>query len=540
MLLNLDSPLVSVIIPTYNRPNYLIQAIASAVQQTYKNIEIIVSDDCSTESPAKTIESFQDSRIRFRRNANNLGISRNVIAAFKEARGKYVASLNDDDIWNENFLEKLVPHLDANPDLVIAFSDHYIMDSDGKIDYAATEENTQRWKRDQLKEGVYQPFYEIALVHQAVPSALATVIRKDAIEWNDFLPEMGSYWDLYLTYLACRNGGGAYYCPERLSRYRVHFQSETFANGDMGIQSKIRAGKAGIYCYRQFMEDEQLQEFKSYFREKWLQAHTTLAIGLLLVKQPAKARPYLLHTLTKQKLNLRTIVALILSFIPVSLTRKWRDYTGLLRSYKSWNIFVGNRHDNTENQLVPSIKKQLDWLQKYMSVDTVTLLLPTTDKQNLFVSATLGLEEEIKQQIRIPIGRGFAGRIAANIEPIIVNDMSAIEIFSPILREKGLKSLVGVPLAIKQGVIGVLHVGTFEFHQFTQDDVKQLQLIAHRIKLIIMNAEVFDFAPDSHNQESCLLVKGFRKYISYINTLEQVLIDFIGFTLEEASVIKVI
>ncbi len=541
MSLNLDSQrsLVSVIIPTYNRPNYLIQAIASAVQQTYKNIEIIVSDDCSTESPAKTIESFQDPRIRFRRNANNLGISRNVIAAFKEARGKYVASLNDDDIWNEDFLEKLVPHLDANPDLVIAFSDHYIMDSGGKIDYAATEENTQRWKRDQLKEGVYQPFYEIALVHQAVPSALATVIRKDAIEWNHFLPQMGSYWDLYLTYLACRNGGEAYYCPERLSRYRVHFQSETFANGNMSIQSKIRAGKAGIYCYRQFMEDEQLQEFNSYFREKWLQAHTTLAIGLLQVEQPAKARSYLLHALIEQKLNLRTIAALVLSFIPVSLARRLKDYSGLLTSYRSWKVFVGNREDNTENQLVPSIKKQLDWLQKYMFVDTVTLLLPTTDKQNLFVSATIGLEEEIKQQVRIPIGQGFAGRIAANIEPMIVNDLSAVEIVSPILREKGLKSLIGVPLLIKQGVIGVLHVGTFEFHQFTKDDVKQLQLIAHRIKLMIMNARLFNFESDSHNQESYLLVEGFRKRISYVNTLEQVLIDFIGSTLEEASVIKV-
>ncbi|MEI2583843.1 GAF domain-containing protein [Scytonema sp. PRP1] len=174
-----------------------------------------------------------------------------------------------------------------------------------------------------------------------------------------------------------------------------------------------------------------------------------------------------------------------------------------------------------------------------MSVDTVTLLLPTTDKQNLFVSATIGLEEEIKQQVRIPIGQGFAGRIAANIEPMIVNDLSAIEIVSPILRAKGLKSLIGVPLLIKQGVIGVLHVGTFEFHQFTKDDVKQLQLIAHRIELMIMNAGLFNFESDSHNQESCLLVKGFKKRISYVNTLAQVLIDFIGFTLEEASVIKV-
>jgi glycosyltransferase involved in cell wall biosynthesis len=161
------------------------------------------------------------------RNSKNLGISRNVIAAYKEARGKYVASLNDDDMWNEDFLEKLVPQLEANPNLVLAFSDHYIINPESKIDDVATQENTQYWKRDQLKEGVYQPFYEIGLVQQAVPCAVATVIRKDAIEWNDFVPEMGPFWDLYLTYLACRTGGGAYYSPERLTRYRVHTESVT-------------------------------------------------------------------------------------------------------------------------------------------------------------------------------------------------------------------------------------------------------------------------------------------------------------------------
>ncbi|MDF5725002.1 MAG: glycosyltransferase family 2 protein [Rhizonema sp. PD37] len=325
MSLNINSqqPLVSVIIPTYNRSNYLTQAIASAVGQSYKNIEIIVSDDCSPENQRKIIESFQDPRIRFRRNRQNLGISLNVIGAFQEAKGKYVASLNDDDMWNEDFLEKLVPQLDANPNLVIAFSDHYVMDSDGRIDDVATEENSQRWKRDQLKEGIYQPFYEIGIVHQAVASAVATVIRKDAIEWNKFGPQMGPFWDLYLTYLACRNGGGAYYCPEKLSKYRVHSQSETMISGNVNAIAKIRKSKASIFCYRQFMEDEQLQEFKSYFREQWLQAHTNLAIGLLRVEQMAEARPYLLHALKWQKFNVRTLAALALSFTPKPLARKF-------------------------------------------------------------------------------------------------------------------------------------------------------------------------------------------------------------------------
>jgi glycosyltransferase involved in cell wall biosynthesis len=314
--------LVSIIVPVYNRSIYLKTAIESAIAQTYTNIEIIVSDDCSTESPQSIIESFDDPRIRFRRNSKNLGVALNVVAACQEAKGKYIASLNDDDIWNEDFLEKLVPKLDGNSNLVLAFSDHYIIDGNGNIDYKTTEECTQYWKRDKIAEGIHQPFYEIAVVDQAIPSAVAAVIRKDAINWDKFPPEAGPFWDLYLSYLACRTGGGAYYSPERLSKYRVHSQSETEKIGSKNSQAKIRGAKATIFCNRQFMEDEHLQEFRSDFTERWLHAHTTLAIGLLRNEQVTEARPYLFQALRQQKFNLRTLVALVLSFTPRLIARR--------------------------------------------------------------------------------------------------------------------------------------------------------------------------------------------------------------------------
>ncbi|WP_250124084.1 glycosyltransferase family 2 protein [Chroococcidiopsis sp. CCMEE 29] len=284
-----QNSLVSVIIPTYNRPLYLKEAIASAIQQKYRNIEIIISDDCSSESPQAIIEAFQDSRIRFRRNEKNLGIAMNFINAIKEARGKYIASLNDDDLWSEDFLEKLVPHLDADPDLALAFCDHYIMDSNGTINYPATEENTRRWKRNQLKEGLYQPFCEIGLVHRAVFSASAAVIRKDVIEWNNFPSEAGVFWDLYVTYLACCSGLGAYYYPGRLALYRESAES-IIRSAD--VKAKLRRAKAGIFCYGRFMEDSKLEEFKHYFKRKWMEANKSMAVGLLQAKQVAAAIPY--------------------------------------------------------------------------------------------------------------------------------------------------------------------------------------------------------------------------------------------------------
>ncbi|MGH8001073.1 MAG: GAF domain-containing protein [Brasilonema sp.] len=199
----------------------------------------------------------------------------------------------------------------------------------------------------------------------------------------------------------------------------------------------------------------------------------------------------------------------------------WRENTGLPKSYRGWDIFMGDEQNSTEAELGDSAKKLLKWVQDYMSVDTVTLLIPI-DQQNLAVYATLGLEEEIEQQIRIPIGQGIAGHIAASMEPMIVNDLSQVEIFSHILRQKNLRSLVGIPLHLKQGVVGVLHVGKFQFHQFGEQDVQQLQIIAHQLGMMIGNAELLNFEWGYDNQERSLEVFSFRTYASYLNTLHPI------------------
>ena len=98
-----ERPLVSVIIPTYDRLDYLREAIASAVSQTYTNLEIIVADDCGPANSKEVVDSFQDSRIQYKRNPTNLGVSLNLARSFAAAKGKYVASLNDDDRWDQHF-----------------------------------------------------------------------------------------------------------------------------------------------------------------------------------------------------------------------------------------------------------------------------------------------------------------------------------------------------------------------------------------------------------------------------------------------------
>lgn len=317
-----QQPLVSVIIPTYNRPDYLKQAIASAIKQTYQNIEIIVSDNCSPENPQALVASFGDSRIRFWRHQENVGMLANQQHAFKMAQGKYVASLHDDDIWNEDFLAKLVPSLEASSELILAFCDQYIIDADSIINNIGTEENTRGYKRDKLAKGIHQPFYKIGLVDKSIPTAASCVIRNNVVDWDSIPPEVGGMWDLYLTYLCCISGYGAYYYPERLTRYRAHEQTDTMLSGSRDVQAKIRKAKSEMFCYQVFMEDARLQQFRVYFQQKWLEANTTLGIGLLRSQQIAVARPYFWQALTKQKFNARTLVALSLSFTPQFLANK--------------------------------------------------------------------------------------------------------------------------------------------------------------------------------------------------------------------------
>ncbi|MBD2665782.1 glycosyl transferase, family 2 [Richelia sinica FACHB-800] len=308
-------PLVSVIIPTYNRLEYLQEAIASAVNQTYRHLDILVCDNCSDLSPQAIIDSFQDSRIRLWRNTKNLGMVANIKNGFKMAWGKYVASLHDDDIWEEDFLVKLVPMLEANPHLAVAFSDCYIINSKGIIDHELTAKNSQTFKRSELKTGIYQPFYEQGIINMSVASANAAVIRKEVVNWDEIPLEVGGCYDLYINYLCSRSGLGAYYSSEKLTRYRQHPQSDTLTDNPI---SNIRKAKNHLFCYEQFIADPNLEKFQAYFQQRLLAANFVLAQSFLQDGQPETARFYFSKIIQQKKNSLRAILGLLLTFIPKS------------------------------------------------------------------------------------------------------------------------------------------------------------------------------------------------------------------------------
>ncbi len=133
----------------------------------------------------------------------------------------------------------------------------------------------------------------------------------------------------------------------------------------------------------------------------------------------------------------------------------------------------------------------LDRLSELLAVDTVAILLLADGDDVLTVRAAKGLEEEISQGLRIPFGAGIAGRIAAERRPVVLTEIDPTTILSPVLREKGVRSLLGVPLLVEGRVIGVVHVGTLTRRVFTDEDVQLLQLAADRMGLAIAHARLF-------------------------------------------------
>lgn len=106
--------LVSIIMPSYNTANFIAETINSVLAQTYVNWELIIVDDCSTDNSETVIAEFDDSRIRYIKNKRNSGaaISRNK--ALQEARGRWIAFLDSDDLWSPKKLEKQIRFMIEN------------------------------------------------------------------------------------------------------------------------------------------------------------------------------------------------------------------------------------------------------------------------------------------------------------------------------------------------------------------------------------------------------------------------------------------
>ena len=142
----------------------------------------------------------------------------------------------------------------------------------------------------------------------------------------------------------------------------------------------------------------------------------------------------------------------------------------------------------------------LDRIRDVLEADTAAILLLDDERDELVARAAIGLEEEVERGVRVPVGTGFAGRVTAERRPIAIDDVDHADVTSPLLREKGIKSLLGVPLSSGDTILGVLHVGTVTPRVFTDEDVDLLQHAAERASLAIEHARLFEAERDARER----------------------------------------
>jgi len=127
-----------------------------------------------------------------------------------------------------------------------------------------------------------------------------------------------------------------------------------------------------------------------------------------------------------------------------------------------------------------------------ISVDTAAVLLFEKGADGLVARAACGIEAEVRQGVRVPVGAGFAGRIAATRQTVRLDRVDSTTVSNPILWEKGIKTMLGVPLLRGDELLGVLHVGRLDGRPFSDGDEALLQVVGDRIAGAIQTRQLAD------------------------------------------------
>jgi glycosyltransferase involved in cell wall biosynthesis len=220
------NPKISVIMPAYNASRFLDESIRSILNQTFKDFEFIIIDDCSTDDTPLIIKKYmaQDARIIYRRNEKHIDqlLGRNM--AFGYARGEYVAMLDADDIALPGRLETQYDYLCRHPDIALVGGWAEIIDERGLVTgHKNPEENFELLK------------YRLLLRNPMFHSAM--FFRKDAIvKIGGYDPEYLYAEDYRLYYSLMKNDYRIGNVPEPVIKYRVHSQQVTTVPRSRQIQ----------------------------------------------------------------------------------------------------------------------------------------------------------------------------------------------------------------------------------------------------------------------------------------------------------------
>lgn len=159
-------PLVSATIITYNRPKLLVKAVNSIINQTYKNLEIIISDNCSEDPEVEKVcreLAAKDSRIRYYRQEKNLGIIGNWKFVEQHSTGEYITGISDDDWISENFIEECIKFFLEHPDYTFVSGYEKLYDDDYNLMQNIVAESMEQDSYFDRIESYYKQIWSLSL-----------------------------------------------------------------------------------------------------------------------------------------------------------------------------------------------------------------------------------------------------------------------------------------------------------------------------------------------------------------------------------------
>lgn len=211
-------PLVSVIMPAYNAEKYIAEAIQSVLNQTYKQLELVIVEDCSQDSTLKVIQSYHDTRIVLLRNEVNKGISFSTNRGLDAARGKYIALLDDDDVAMPERLQLQVDYMEQHTEIDILGGKSIDVDETGNVIHMG---DTTRYNPKYIKA-------MLLLGNKDFYNGTA-MIRKDFIEKNKLRYQEDCYgMQDYKFYIDSSKVGNLSSIDEYLLVCRNHTGNESF------------------------------------------------------------------------------------------------------------------------------------------------------------------------------------------------------------------------------------------------------------------------------------------------------------------------
>jgi len=298
-VINKNKPLISVIIPTYNRANLLSRAIKSVLNQIFKDFEIIVIDDCSIDNTEEVIKKFQeqDKRIRYIRHEKNKEAAMTRNTGIKVAKGEYIAFLDSDDEWLPEKLEKQFALFRKNEKLGFVSCNALIID-----------EKSKEGRKYIMPR--YKNILEKLLESNFIDSTSSVVIRKDVLNEVGYFDEkikIGEDWDMWIRIAQKYEFD---FVKKPLFRYYLH------QNNITKTTSNLRKAKD---------KERIIEKYKDLYK-KYPKAYSEQLRGIgsfyLLSNEKTRARIYLKESIKYNLFSLKNYLNFLCSFFNVSFYKK--------------------------------------------------------------------------------------------------------------------------------------------------------------------------------------------------------------------------